>query len=359
MRLAQLKPKLLLPALALAFAAGALAVPEARGQDLVIGGEKIADAALLAAARKEGKMTLYGTWTPDNQKTLSDAFKKDTGVDVSFIRLTSGKMYQRVVAEHAAGSLGADFIDLTDLTFVVDLVEKGVLTVPHRSPGFDKIPANLKDPQGRWYTFMLLIQIIGINTALVKPGDEPKGYKDLLDPKWKGKIGMPTIDAGGSAFAAQAFIREVVDKDFWPKLKAQEPRIYPSVAPTVTDMVRGEVSVAFSGHSTVLNQSKKGAPAKVIFPAEGLPSFPLTGGVAVSAKNPNAAKLYLNYVTSKRGGTVIAGTGNYGTNADAPIPSEPGLTYPPQSKLWSLDAAHWIKVRDSYSEEWRAIFGAK
>lgn len=349
--------KLLAPAVGLAIAAAGLS--GAAQAQLVVNGETIADAALLAAAKKEGVLDIHGTWIPRNQKVLSAAFTKDTGIKVNFVRATSRKMYPRVLAEHTAGRLTADFVDLTDVTFILDLVGKGVLTVPHKTPSWDKIKTRLKDPQGRWVTFMLLTQSIGVNTALVKPADEPKSFKDLLDPKWKGKIGMPTIDAGGSAFSVQAFLREVVDPDFWKKLAAQKPRVYPSVSPTVTDMVRGEVSIALAGSTTVLNQRKSGAPAKVIIPEEGLPAFPLSGGVTSSAKHPNAAKLYVNYITSARGGSVIATTGNYSTNPDADIPTGPGVTFPPASKLWSVEANHWIKVREAYSTEWRDTFGTK
>ncbi len=326
---------------------------------LVVDGETIADKTLFDAARKEGQMNLYGTWPPENQKALSDAFTKDTGIRINFVRGTSGKMYPRILAEFGAGRLGADFVDLTDLTFVISLAEKGVLSVPHKTPDADRIAGNLKDEQHRWYTFMRLVQVIGVNTALVKPEEEPKSFADLLDPKWKGRIGMPTIDAGGSAFSVQAFMREVVDKDYWTKMRAQNPRVYPSIAPTVSNLVRGEVHVITAGGSSIVQQMMKGAPVKVIFASEGVPSFTLSGGIVKGAKNENAAKLYLNYVLSKRGGSVISSVGDYASHPDAPKPRNDRVGYPDQAKLWIVPAAHYLKVRDPYSVEWRATFGTK
>lgn len=343
--------------LALIAAVMAAAAP-ARAQ-LIIQGEEIADKALLDAARKEGQFTLYGTWPPSNQQVLSDAFTKDTGIKINFVRATSGRLYPRVLAEFSAGKLAADFVDLTDLTFVMDLADKGALSVPHKVPSWDKIPAHMKDKDGRWYTFMRLVQVIGVNTALVKPDETPRSFADLLQPQWKNRIGMPTIDAGGSAFSVQAFVREVVDKDYWSKLKEQNPRVYPSVAPTVTDLVRGEVHVALAGGSSIVQQMKQGAPVKAVFASEGVPSFTLSGGVTKSARNINAAKLYLNYVLSKRGGAAIASVGDYGSHPDAPTPTNPGVDYPPQDKLWIIPGDHYIKVRDSYSQEWRSTFGTK
>ncbi|MGE3244948.1 MAG: ABC transporter substrate-binding protein [Beijerinckiaceae bacterium] len=343
----------------LAAAALLIVAPTIAHAQLVIGGENIAGKALFEAAKKEGQINIYGAWPPSNQKTLSDAFTKDTGIRVSFVRATSGKLYPRILAEFAAGRLNADYVDLTDLTFVKQLVRKGVLNVPYKPPSWDKLSPKLKDPQGRWFSFIRLSQVIGVNKAIVKPEDMPKGFADLLLPRWKGKIGMPSIDAGGSSFALQAFLKEEMGKDFWQKLKAQNPRIYPSVAPSVTDMVRGETQISLAGASTVIARMKAGAPVALVFPKEGVPVFPLTGGITVAAKHPNAAKLYINYITSKRGGDVIATTGNYSINPDAKKPDLLNLDYPAQDKLWTVEADHWEKVRDTYSKEWRSVFGTQ
>jgi iron(III) transport system substrate-binding protein len=346
-------------AITLILTAAALPAALPAKAQLIIHGEQIADKTLFEAASKEGQFTLYGTWPPENQRVLSEAFTKDTGIKINFVRATSGRLYPRVMAEFSAGKLAADFVDLTDLTFVMELSNNGVLSVPHKTPSWDKIPANMKDKDGRWYTFMRLVQVIGVNTALVKSEEEPKSFADLLKPHWKDRIGMPTIDAGGSAFSVQAFVREVVDKDYWNKMKAQNPRVYPSIAPTVTNLARGEVHVTMAGGSSIVQQMKQGAPVKVVFASEGVPSFTLSGGVTKSAKNINAAKVYLNYVLSKRGGSAIASVGDYGSHPDSPAPTNPGVDYPSQDKLWIIPGDHYMKVRDSYSQEWRTTFGTK
>lgn len=326
---------------------------------LVVDDEMIADKELFEAAKKEGILNLYGASTPGNQQVMSEDFTKLTGIKVNFVRGTSRQILPRVLAEHSAGRLGADFVDFTDLTFVLQLVDKGILSVAHKTPSWEKLADRYRDSQGRWYTFMLLTQMIGVNSAIVKPEEAPRSFADLLHSRWKDRIGMPTIDAGGSSFAAQAFLKENMPGDFWKALRAQNPRIYPSVAPTVTNLVRGEISIAITGTTTVIQQMGMGAPLKAVFPKEGVPSFPQSGGITATARNLNAAKLYLNYITSLRAGAIIATTGNYGTHADAPPPKAPGVEFPPQRALWSISAEQWVKVRDSYSKEWRAIFDTK
>lgn len=337
-----------------------LAAPEARSQALAIDGEIIADATLYAAAKKEGKLLIYGVIPSDTYDGLKEGFEKDTGIKVEIVRLPTQGLYARTISEFAAGKLEADFVDLSEPPLLKDLMDKGILNKPHKVPSFDRLSADVKDPQGRWYAEIRQVQTIGVNTAVVKEADIPKSWRDLLDPKWKGgKIGMGTIDAGGAHFVLQNYLKEVIDKDFWPKLAAQAPRVYPSVAPAMTNLARGEVSIGLAAAGSILDQIDKGAPLKAIFPSEGTASFFVGGGITSTAKNPNAAALFLNYYTSKRGGQAISPKGVYASHPDAPLPSAKGLTYPSLDKVWFMDVDRWMQVREASMAEWRKTFAVK
>jgi iron(III) transport system substrate-binding protein len=325
-------------------------------QGLVVAGEEIADAATFAAAKKEGKLLVFSAYPTSALKIVIGGFEKDSGIKVEIVRLTSEKLFPRVLAEHAAGKLAADYIDLTDLTLTKQLADKGILARGHKVPAFDAIPAAIKDPEGRWYAFYRPVSSIGVNSAIVKEADQPKRWSDLLDPKWKGKIGIQSIDVGGSAFTLNLFLRSVYDPNFWTKLAAQNPRIYPGVAPAVTDMIRGETSMVALGSPPLVAQIAQGAPVRLIFPSDGLPSFPVSGGIPVSAKNPNAAVVLVNWLASKRGGEVIGSSGAYPINPAAPAPKPAGIAFPAADKVWNISVDQWLKLRLGYSQEWRKTF---
>jgi iron(III) transport system substrate-binding protein len=232
--------------------------------------------------------------------------------------------------------------------------------VPHKVPSFDDIPTAIRDPQGRWYGLVRPVGVIAVNLARVAEKDIPKSWKDLLDPKWKGIVGTTNIDAGGSVLTLYMFLHDKVDPDFWKKFAAQSPRIYPAVAPLSTDLTRGEIAVAIGAIAEpVWLQMKAGAPVKVIFPAEGISSFPAAGGISTTAKNPNAAALFLNWMTSRHGGNVIARGGAYPANAKSNKPSLEGLDYPTQDQVYNLGAEEWTATRDARMKEWRDTFGVK
>jgi iron(III) transport system substrate-binding protein len=266
---------------------------------LVIDGETIGDAALIGDAQKEGKLTVYSASPIAYEKQLLARFTADTGIPGEAIRLTSELLYQRVTSEAAGHRLGADFVDLSDPTLENQLADTGILRA-YRVPNFNAVPGVLKDPRGRWYAISRLAIGIAVNSALVKPADMPARWSDLLDPKWKGKIGFASIEAGGTSFTPFLLVHQKYGADFWKKLAAQNPRIYATAAPVVADLMRGEISVAINPNTSAIDQIEAGAPMKFVFPADGIPSPPEMGGIAATAPHARAAQLYLNWLTSKR-----------------------------------------------------------
>lgn len=342
-----------------AAAAGAAlaAVPARAAGDLVIDGETIASADLLAAARAERMLSLYSVYLPDSMAPVLAAFKADTGLEVSYLRLPSQNMFPRVTAEYGAGKLGADYVDLTDLLQVGQLVKLGILAAPYKVRGFDAIPPALRDPDGRWYTLFRAVWVVGVNTAVVPAADAPKGWKALMDPRWAGRLGLTSAEAGGSSYVLYAFLRDVVDPGAYARLGAEKPKIYPSVSPLVTNLVRGEVAVAPIDATSIVSQQATGAPLAGSFAPEGTPAFPISGGIANGARHPNAARLWLEWLTSKRGGDVVGGTGSYGLNPAAAVPKAPGFAFPAVDKLWNVDLAHWVDTEGSYIADWKKAMG--
>ena len=170
---------------------------------------------------------------------------------------------------------------------------------------------------------------------------------------------MPHLDAGGSALTLYAFWRMKVGEDSWKRLAANEPRIYATAAPVQNDLVRGRVAVAFTGAAGITQQIKNNAPLKIIFPEEGLAAFGAMGNVTSTAKHPNAARVWINYATSKYGSTLMSRTGSYGTHMESPPPEAAGYTFPPQDKVFNISIDQWEKIVANYPKEWRETFERK
>ena len=345
-------------ALALMIAGSTVRAGAATTGDLVIGGERIADAATYSAAKSEGHLVLYSTYILSAMKAVTAKFKADTGIDVEIVRLITPLMYDRVISEYNTKKLGADYVDLTDVTLVNQLGQKGVL-VPYKVTSFGALDPALHDGDGKWYSLMRSLMGVGINTAVIVPGDVPKHWTDLLDPKYKGKLAIMGIDAGGTGFALAFFQNQKFGADYLKKLAATQPRTYLSGSPLDADLARGQFGIGIAPVDGLLDDVRSGAPVKIIALSEGIPAYTTTGGMTSTATHPNAAKLFLDWMTSKHGGDIIQANGAYGPRRDAAAPVVDGVEFPPVAKLYNIRPSDVISSRDSLTKEWHTIFGVK
>jgi len=335
-------------------AAGLMAFAGPAPAQLVVGGETIADAALLQAAKAEGQLLYYTTNLEDNERAALEEFRKDTGIRFEVVRLNGSRMYERVMTEAAGGKLAADLINLSDFVLMQTVVDKGILA-PHRVPQWDAIPADLKHPQGLWYIENRYAKILGYNTARVKKEDAPKSWKDLLHPRFRGAVGIQEANSGGIGWTTAMLQRQVVDPQYWQKLAANRPKLYTGLTQASEDVARGELFVSEMLPAQGRAMLDAGAPIALAFPEEGIPASAILAGVTTTAKNPNAAKLYLNWILSKRGGTVIAEKFlDWPTHPEAPAPAlaKYNIVFPPASKLWMGDKEDWVKLKDGWIKEW-------
>src|SRR5438552_1774131 len=158
-----------------------------------------ADAALIAAAKKEGEVVWYSTQIISQLvRPVTTAFeKKYPGIKVRATRANATETAVKILNESRAGRPQSDLFDGT--TTVVPLKNEGYVLkwLPEAAKEY---PDDLKDPEGYWIANNLFIITPGFNTGLVPRGTEPKTYQDMLDPKWRNKMvwnGFPTSSGIG------------------------------------------------------------------------------------------------------------------------------------------------------------------
>ena len=144
--------------------------------------------AKLAAAQKEGSLTLYTSFAEKDLPPLTAAFEKEYGVKVKVWRAGSEKVLQRTLAEAAARRYEVDAIHSSALEMETLHREKILQAVA--SPYSAELIAGALRPHGEWVATYLSVWVQAYNTKLVKKEDLPGTFQDLLDPKWKGKLGI-------------------------------------------------------------------------------------------------------------------------------------------------------------------------
>lgn len=251
---------------------------------------------LLEAARKEGSLTLYTSIPEKDMAVLSADFEKRYGVRVNVWRASTVKVLQRVVAEKRANRWDFDAIDISSPELEALYQEKVLQEV---NSGLHKELMEEAMPRHRgWAPQFLSVFVQSYNTNAVKEEDLPKTYADLLDPKWKGKLGVEVNDSdwycGQVRFLGQEkgtrLFQEIVARNKWSVRNGHSL--------LANMVVSGEVPLALTTYSYMIDQAKqKGAPVDwfAIHPVIGR-----SNGIGVSRKppHPNAALLFYEYMIS-------------------------------------------------------------
>jgi ABC-type Fe3+ transport system substrate-binding protein len=269
---------------------------------------RAADQSLIDAAKKEGKVTWYTTLIV-NQVVLplKAAFeKKYPGVTLEYSRNDEGPTAIRLLNEAKAGSIQADVFD--GLTVNVPLKREGLLA-RIEIPNAADYPAEMRDVDGTWHALLLFVFAPGYNTSLVSKADAPKTYKDLLDPKWKGKMAWnPNSSAGALGFVGNilmsmgetdgmAYLRELA--------KQQIVNVEASSRAILDQVIAGEYPLGlmmFNNHTVI--SARKGAPSDWVV-MEPVPVAFDSLGILKNAPHPNAARLLVEFLLSEEGQTVL------------------------------------------------------
>ena len=267
-----------------------------------------AQAVNVEAAKKDGKVIVYGAQVPQAMKPLHAAFEKKYGIQVDYWRGSSTKVSERALTEWRAGKPGFDVVEGN--RGVQLIMRDDGLFQKYIPPSSEKFPAKFKEKDGMITPWRVLPISILYNTDMVKSGELPKTFDDLLNPKWTGKITMP--DPTRHTTTAQFLwnLKELKgDKwlDLVKGLANQKPLLVESLAPVTTTIIKGEAPVGITYIKYV--KQYKGPVGYVLM--DKYLSDPNYMSLGAKAHHPNAAKLYIEFVTSAEGQKLAAQEGEF------------------------------------------------
>jgi len=267
-----------------------------------------AQGASVDAARKEGKAVIYGTVVPQVMGQIQNGFETKYGIKTEYWRADATKVIDRVLTEWRSGKPAFDIV--IGARGPLALGKEDRVYAKYSPAAAESFPAKFKDKDGQLIAWRITPVGILYNTELVKPGEAPKSLDELLDPKWQGKISMP--DPSRHASTAQYLwnLQQVKgDKwmDFAKGLAKQKPMLMESYSTVPNAIVRGE---AHLGISYIQYTAQTKGPISF---ASIQHVFADPSDVALSAKamNPNAAKLFIEYLCSAEGQKKVAETGEF------------------------------------------------
>jgi iron(III) transport system substrate-binding protein len=298
---------------------------------------------IVAAAKKEGALTLYTTIAEKDLPAILKPFEQKYGVKVTVWRAGTDKVLQRTVQEARAGRHEVDAIHFGSPEMEALAREKILQAVS--SPVHKDLLTGSVPPHRQWAATILSVWVQAYNTNAVKKQDLPKTYQDLLDPKWKGKLGIEVknddwfatvVHQMGGEEKGLAFFRQLVEKNGISGRKGHT---------LLNNMVvSGEVPLALTVYNYMPQQAKeKGAPIDW-FAIEPAIARSNAIGVAAKAKHPAAALLFYEYLLGTDGQKAFVSIDYVPTNSKVESPLK-GMKIVTTDPVRSLDEADkWSKL---------------
>lgn len=257
-------------------------------------------AKLIEAAKKEGELMWYTSMGLSDSKPMIDEFEKlYPFIKVKLYRTGAVGVLNKILAEARGGRQVFDVAESS--SEMVPALMKYGLIASYPSPEGTYFDSDLKDAKGYWIATRVNPWMLGYNTKSVKPEDVPKDYKSLLLPKWRnGKISLDTEAFPLVQGLIRAWGREKA-LDYLRQLAAQKPLVTRGNNQRVALLAAGEMPLALAYAFTLERyKSKQGAPVDWV-PLEPVPVETYVAVLASKAEHPNAAKLFINFILSRKG----------------------------------------------------------
>ena len=314
--------------------------------------------ARVEAAKKEGKVVWYTSLALPTAEKIGKLFEAAyPGIKVEVQRTGSQRILQRVMQEMQANLKLVDVIHTSDAGHFVLLKEKKLL-MKYSPAGIDAFPAGFKDKDGYYFTLRATVNVIAYNTKLVTAADAPKGWKDLLDPKWRSK--MVTAHPGYSGVISTHVLAlvQLYGWDYFKQLAQNKLMLVQSAVDPAGVVASGERQVAVDGGDYYYYQmKKKGNPIEVVYPKEGVPLVISPTAIASFAPHPNAAKLFTDFTFTRELQQVMADSeGLYTGHPEVKYPTDkPKLS---DLKLLTVDPEELEKRNEEIKGRFVEFFGA-
>ena len=313
--------------------------------------------ALIEAAKKEGRINFYSAMDLSVAEPYARAFEaKFPGITVKVERSGSERVFSRIAQEYSSKIHNVDLVNTTDAAHVHAWKKDGLLAPYVPADVAEHFAAAYKDKDGMFAVVRILFVAIAYNTDLVKKEDAPKGFLDLLDPKWHGKMVKAHPGYSGAIMTATFAQARDLGWGYFEKLAKQKVMQVQSAVDPPKKIALGERAVmADGGDYNVIQHKDKGAPVELVYPVEGAPIINSPNCIFKAAPNPNAARLFQGWFCSGEGQQKLVDiSAQYAPHAKAVIkPGRPALA---DIKIMKDDPEALLKVADEIKAKYTAIF---
>jgi iron(III) transport system substrate-binding protein len=321
----------------------------------------------VAAAIRQGRLSIYSTTDAREVGDLLRDFRSlYPQVNVEYADLNSTELYSRFIAEVAAREGTADLLWSLAMDLQIKLVNDGY-TQAYASPEKPNLPewAIWKNEA---YGTTAEPMVFAYNKRLMPPADVPHTHADVerllrTNPAYAGKVATYNPERSGTGFL---YITQdlQVTHDTWPLIRAMghaNLQLYTSTGAMLERVISGEYLLAYNIiGSYALERQARDPSLGVVLPSDYTLVASRIALIPSDARNPDAAKLFLDYLLSKRGQTQLSQ--RYMTPVRSDVPEPPG-TRPKEDRARAVRVGPELLAnldqikRLRFLKDWRRALG--
>lgn len=327
-----------------------------RGLVAVLIGLLLAVASATAAAQEV--VRVYAVINEDDVRLLADMFTEETGIEVDFLRASTGELVSRVIAE--AGAPQADVLLGGPSGQFIAIAEAGALE-PYLSPAAAGLPEYAHDPDGLWTGFYLTALGIGVNEERFREqfGDTPfpATWDDLLNPAFDGEIVLTDPVASSTAYLfVQTQLQRLGWDAGWEYLETLAPLVgqFPSSGGAPPQLVgTGEYAIGVAYVHALARYREDGFPVTSIVPPDTAGEVGSVG-IIKGGPNPDNARRFVDFILSAEAQAAFSAQSlTTPLNPDAEPPA--GAPSVAEFDFIAYDAAVAGEQRDEVLLRWQQV----
>ena len=311
--------------------------------------------SVLELAKKEGKVVWYSSLGLSLAQKVCDVFnKKGLGVTCELNRDGSERIFQKVMQEAGANLWIADVVHTSDISHFLDFKAKGMLA-KYAPAGSERFRPEFRDRDGFYAVLRGTPYVMAVNTQKVAKAEAPRRWKDLLDPKWKGKLVHAHPGYSGVVLTGMTGLLGAFGWDYYAALAKNNPLVVQSAEDPPMKVSGGEAWVGVAGEYNFYRAAKKGNPIEIVFPEEGVPFVSSANAIMARAPHPNAARVFTDFLFGKEAQQILVDDGLYVPNEEVSYAKDKRPLK--EIKLLPAEPEEVLKRNEEIKEKFRELFG--
>ncbi|PLX38686.1 MAG: iron ABC transporter substrate-binding protein [Hyphomicrobiales bacterium] len=308
-------------------------------------------------------ITVYTAYEEDEaQAFLAEAKKALPDIDVQMLRLSTGDLAARIIAESDNPQH-----DVLWGFAVTSMVNPKILEglEAYAPKGIEAIPARFRDADNKWFAVTGYMAAFCVNTErLASKGLKmPTSWADLTDPSYKGEVVMPNPASSGTGYIQIDSLLQLMGEEkgwaFLGELDKNIAQYIKSGSKPCNTTAAGEYTIGASFALRAVKNIDEGYPLAMVIPSEGAGNELEANGLVAASKNKDAAKRFLDWTVSQEAANAYFQWKAIVTIPGGTMPekfTKAGMPADVASILFPVDFMAAASERTRIIEEWQKKF---